>query len=183
VYLATARAHPPAAVARQRERDFRLAYPLVEKLTERAYELLLVFHAVVRRHRKAALPPLVDGDVAEAAKALAATFETAERGIIYEHQAASLQAQRLVRDWTGSLTSVQSRLGAGFERDAVIALRRIEQGARQASEVLGESQAAYLDFLDRLPGEIDDALHAEQPSGDAPQAETPSPQNSRIILS
>ena len=40
---------------------------------------------------------LIDDDVAEAAAALAATFETASRGVIYEHRPASLPAERLAR--------------------------------------------------------------------------------------
>ena len=44
----------------------------------------------------AELQPLVDDDVAEAMAALAATYETAARGVIYEHRPASLPAERLV---------------------------------------------------------------------------------------
>jgi class 3 adenylate cyclase len=41
---------------------------------------------------------LNDDDVADAAGALAATFETAARGVIYEHAPESLVARRLADD-------------------------------------------------------------------------------------
>jgi hypothetical protein len=175
-YLATARVHPPAAVARQRERDFRFALPLLHKLPDRAYQLLLVLQVVVRRHRGAALPPLHDSTVADAAQSLAATLETATRGIIYEHQAASLPAQRLVIDLKAALDAAAGQAGPGLERDAALALRRIEEGARKARHELGGangSETEYLDFLDRLPGEVDEAsgpgaLGRRRPGGGRP---------------
>ena len=48
------------------------------------------------RYEAPELQPLIDDDVAEAMAALAATFETASRGVIYEHRPASLPAERLV---------------------------------------------------------------------------------------
>ena len=98
VYLASARTHPPAAVVRRRERDFRFLYTVLHKLPEQAYEALGVVHDGIARYRPSAIPPLQDGDVADAAAALASTFETAARGIIYEHQPSSLPAQRLMSE-------------------------------------------------------------------------------------
>jgi hypothetical protein len=152
IYLATARIHPPATVARQRERDFRFALTLVHKLPERVYAILLLFQATITAYRKAALPPLVDTDVAEAAASLAATLETAARGIIYEHAPRSLAAQRLMTALRDELSRVgQHRPGSIRETDAALALRRIETGARTGAEALGTSETAYLDFLQRLP--------------------------------
>lgn len=187
-YLVSARAHPAAAVTRQRERDFRFVLPLLEKLPERSYQLLLLFQLVVKRHRKDALPPLADATVAEAAGTFAATLETAARGIIYEHQAPSIPAQRLVAELRAALDAASREAGRpGLERDAAAALRRLEQGARTAKAALGDEGAGghgheYLDFLERLPAELASASHEtgeREGSGLPPAA---SPASSRIIL-
>lgn len=156
VYLASARSHPAAVVVRQRERDFRFALPILQKLSERSYQLLRLFQAVVRRYRRTAIPPLVDSEVADAAGAFASTLETADRGIIYEHQPSSLVAQRLLTELRAALESAaRSRTsGAGLERDAASALRRMERAARGARKELEETDTAYLAFLDRMPAEL-----------------------------
>jgi hypothetical protein len=184
VYLASARAHPPATLARQRERDFRFVVSWLQGLPERTSHLLLLCQAVVRRHRAGAIPPLTDADVAEAASALAATLETAARGIIYEHQAESLVAQRLVGELRTVLTSAARDAAPGFERDAAVALRRLERAARDAASALEPSREALLNLLDRLPEEM---KSAEMESNTEPNAAgaagaTAAPVEARIII-
>jgi len=185
-YLASAR-HHRSGVARQRERDFRFALPMLQKLTERAYQLLLLFQSVVRRYRRTAIPPLLDVEVADAAGALASTLETADRGIIYEHQPASLAAQRVLTELRESLEAAgRSRSsGPGLERDAAAALRRIERAARDARRNLEDTETAYLAFLDRMPAEVapEASSLAGSPSSGAGQGDQPPAAPSpRIIL-
>lgn len=150
-WLKASASHPPATVLRQRERDRQFIGPLVQGLPPRALNLFVVLQDVIRRHRAGSIPALLDVDVADAARTLAATLETAGRGIIYEHQTTSLPAQRLVAslrttlEEAGKATSQASAL----ERDAAAVLRRIEAAATQAAPVLGGDQA-FLDFLDRV---------------------------------
>src|SRR5262249_37174423 len=73
-YLASASAHPPAAVLRQRERDLPVLATLLTGLNERQGDLLALLTSQVRRARVGAIPPLRDEDVREAATALAATL-------------------------------------------------------------------------------------------------------------
>ena len=82
--------------------------------------------ALISRHQGEALQKLVDDDVAQAAEALAATLETAGRGIVYEHRTASLPAERLLTELKTLVTEVTREGGSALERDAAIALRRIE---------------------------------------------------------
>jgi hypothetical protein len=129
---------------------------MLHDLPQRPYLLTLLLLDVVRRHRKGALPPLTDQDVREAAAALAATLETESRGLIYEHQAASLPAQRLLHDLRDTVDELGKRAegSRSLVRDAAAALRRIEWGSREAAEGLGGGPAtgvAFLDILDRLP--------------------------------
>jgi hypothetical protein len=150
-YLAAAQAHPPAAVLRQRERDLPLLASLLEGLNATQGDLLALLQAQVRSARATALPPLRDEDVREAAGALASTLETAARGIVYEHQPASIPALRLMRAWQESLAEIE-RHGQTL-RPALVAqvLRRTEQVARDAAKTLGEDGTeAFLNFLDRV---------------------------------
>ena len=119
-YLTASRAHPPAAQVRQRERDARFLAPVVRGLTERSLTLLFLFHDIIRRHKKSAIPPVVDEDVADAAASLASTLETSGRGIIYEHRATSLPAQRLQGDLQRGIDEVVRAGGSpgAVERDA-----------------------------------------------------------------
>ena len=100
VYLASARTHPPAIVQRRQERDVSFIVPLVADLTETQYRLLLMFQSATVKHAASAVPGVRDEDIAAAADAAAATLETARKGIIYEHQAVSVPAQRLTAEFS-----------------------------------------------------------------------------------
>jgi hypothetical protein len=153
---------------------------MVENLPDRAYQLALVFQSVVRSHRKGSLTPLSDAEIADAAGVFAATLETASRGIIYEHQAATMSAQRLVGAFKAALAEVGKGGGSALEREAALALRRIEDGAKRARESLDDSPTAFLEFLDRLPAELDAALRE---TDEQPAEATAAPESaSRIIL-
>jgi hypothetical protein len=135
-YLATAREHPAAVVQRQHERDMQFLLPRIADLTETQYRVFLFVQALVLQHTKGAMPPPNDVDVADAAASVAATLETARKGIIYEHHAASLPAQRLGTEIGRAIADLTERAGsngARMERDAAAALRRLERAAREAA--------------------------------------------------
>ena len=129
-YLATARIHPPAIMQRQQELDRTMLLPLLQGLSERQAKLFLMLAAAASRFRPDALQKLVDDDVAQAAGALASTLETAAKGILYEHHPASAVAARLRMDLKGVVDEIVKNAGSALERDAAIALRRIEHAAQ-----------------------------------------------------
>ena len=129
-YLSTARTHPPAVIQRQQDMDRSMMLPLLQGLSERQARLFLMMSALTAQHRAAGLQRLVDEDIAEASGALASTLETAGRGIVYEHQPASLIAARLMSEMKTTLDEVVKNAGSALERDAAIALRRVEHGAK-----------------------------------------------------
>src|SRR5215212_5045639 len=96
VWLASAREHPPAAAVRQQQRDRALMMPLMVDFTERQAELFFLIGSFLLRYEPPELQPLVDEDIVDGLGALASTFDTAARGLIYDHRAASLSAERLV---------------------------------------------------------------------------------------
>jgi hypothetical protein len=147
VYLAAARVHPPAQVKRQHERDVRFLGPLVADLREPQIAVLMVLQEAIRRYRPTALPRLTDVDVHEAADALASTYETARRGILYDHQPASLQASRLAQHLRTSIARLTEEGGQVAERAAAAALRVIATAAQQGSKSLDGGDTAYLDLI------------------------------------
>jgi len=54
-------------------------------LSQAQSQLFFVLNTFLQRYEPSELQPLIDEDVAEAAAALAATAETASRGLIYDH--------------------------------------------------------------------------------------------------
>ena len=155
-YLSASRAHPAAIVQRQRDRDMRFLLPRIADLSEPQYLLFMLFQAVVLQHTGQATPVPHDADVAEAAASVAATLETARKGIIYEHRAASIPAQRLASEISKALNEVAGRAGAEaarLERDAAAALRRLERTARDARAEVPDperEESSWLALADRL---------------------------------
>ena len=123
--------------------------PLLHGLSERQQKLLLLVQLFLRGNRANA-PALHDEDIAQAARALAETRETANRGIIYEHTPASLNAQRLAADLT-ALLEAQAKEGSRVrDGDAAVVMRRVEAAAQKAGTVLPGSETAYRSLLKRI---------------------------------
>ena len=170
-YLQAARAHPAAVEQRQRELDVAVIAPTLRDLTERQQQLFFLLLGVARGQADDPLRPLLDADVADAVSALAATYETSARGVIYEHQTQSLPAQRLVSDLQAALAEL-SREGRArlVEREAPHALRAIERGVRAVAALPGAGRTAYLELARRVIGAAAgaDATRPEDPP--APRA-------------
>ena len=154
-YLNIARAHPPAIVQRQLEVDRAMMLPLLQGLSERQARLFLMLANVASRYQPDTLQKLVDDDIAQAAGALASTLETAAKGIVYEHQPASLVGARLMGELKGVVEGVIKNGGSALERDAAVVLRRIEHAARMMVTVrpnTNELQQLFARVLAPPPG-------------------------------
>lgn len=136
-------------VRRQQEDDVAVLLPSIAHLTERQYELYFLFHGVVARHEPEGFARLHDEDVADAAGAVAATLETAARGVLYEHTPAALPAQRLAREITARLADVRSHGVTVYDGEAAIALRAMERAARE-TRLKRPGEDAYLALMTRL---------------------------------
>ncbi len=128
-------------------RDGRVLAALLHDLSDQQAQLLWTVHRVVDAHRTVTMPPLADSDLVDAIDAVAATLETAARGIIYAHAPRSLGARSLVAELQPLVT--QAQRDRRLERDAILVLRRIERVARAARTTLEDSATAYLDFIGR----------------------------------
>ena len=168
-HLATAREHPAAVVKRQQQEDVAVLLPGIQHLTERQYQLFFLFHTAIARHKPEGFSRLIDDDVAEAAGAVAATLETSARGVIYEHQAQSLTAQRLASELKALLTEIKSQGATVLDGEAAIVLRAIEDGAKHTRRAHGvaEGDTSYLALMGRLL-QVRKATPPSEPS--APQS-------------
>jgi hypothetical protein len=160
IYLTTAQRHPAAIVKRQQEQDLTVLMTALGPLSEPQLQLFFLMHTVISRFKPEG-PPLVDADIAEAAGALGASFETASRGVLYEQQATSPAAEALRRELKALLTKVGGEGGTRFEREAAVVLRGIERGAKHETPGIGTGTVDYLTLVARILNERPpDASHA-----------------------
>jgi hypothetical protein len=173
-YLASAREHPAAVVRRQQERDLSVLLPTIQQLTERQYQLFFLFQTVIARHKPQGFARLVDDDVAEAAAAMAATLETAARGLIYEHATQSLLAQRLVTEMKGLLDELRQQGATVYDGEVAIVLRAVEEGARTTRKDADGGDVAYLTLMARLLQQNSGSPQAAGSASSAPDERGPS---------
>ena len=168
VYLASAREHPAAVVRKQAERDVAILLPSIRHLTERQQQLFFLFHSAIGQHTPEAFGRLQDEDVAEATAAVAATLETADRGVIYDHVPQSPIAAALARALKAMLEEVRAQGTRVYDGEAAMALRAIERGARDTRMALPGDAAAYLGLVGRL-------LHANRAAQPPGSTQEPQP--------
>ena len=167
IYLTTGQRHPAAMVRRQQEQDLTVLLTALGRLSEPQLQIFFVLHAFISRFTPDGLP-LVDADVADAVGALATSFETASRGVLYEGQASSPAGEALRRELKTYLAKLAGEGGgARLEREVAVVLRGIERGARHEAPGIGDGPVDYLTLVSRI-------LQERPPN--AAQA------NSRIIL-
>jgi len=147
-HLAASREHPAAIVRKQQEADVAALLPSMSGLTERQHQLFFLFQSVIAKSRPEGLARLTDDDVAAAATACAATIETAAKGVLYEHSPDSLPAQKLAGEIRALLAQLREHGATVYDREAAIALRAIEKGARELTNP--ENPIAYLSLMSRL---------------------------------
>ncbi|MBM3778267.1 MAG: hypothetical protein FJW23_08510 [Acidimicrobiia bacterium] len=171
VYLTSSREHPAAVVRRRQEQDVRAILPFIRQLTERQYQLFFVLHSAITRYQPSGVQRLTDTDVAEAAGSMAASIETAARGVLYEHTPQSPIARRLVEEMKQVLDAVEKEVGRSMQLETAVVLRSIERGAREAGATAGAggSDTAYLQIMGRLLGEARARRPEEEAAADGPR--------------
>jgi hypothetical protein len=173
-YLTIAREHPSAAVLRQQQRDIALLMTLLQDFNQRQSEWVFVSIRAIAAYQAPPLQPLRDADVADALSSLAATSDTAARGVIYEHQPESMSAQRLAAAVKTVLTEAGGYRDSATERDVAAALRRIAVTMTDDNQQPAPGAPdAFLAFLARI-------LAASAAEEAKPATEHPVP--SRLIV-
>ena len=164
-YLTSAREHPAARVVRQQEDDLGSIVPFMRDFSDRQSQLFFLMLTFLARYSPMPsrspemsadvyltpeLQSLVDEDVTEAFAALAATYETASRGVLYEHRPRSSPADRLMSALKPLLTEAGQAGGSAFERDAAVVLRRLEEASKQPAVEDPVNRRGFLDLVARV---------------------------------
>jgi hypothetical protein len=150
IYLESAQRHPAAVVKRQHEADLVVLMQALGRISEPQLQLFFLIQTFISRFKPEGVSRLVDADVAAAVGALASTFETTSRGVLYEHQAPSPAGEALRRELKALLAEVGRGHGSRFERDAVEVLRGIERGAKHDTPGMGGGAVDYLTLVARI---------------------------------
>lgn len=124
--------------------------PVIRGLSERQYQLFFLVQGTLYQLAQTGELPVDDKVVCDTVQALAATYETASKGIIYEHQATSLHAERLSRELKPLLEGEEGQRPVASGHDLIEVLRRIERLAEKAHVALEGGNRAYLDLVGRL---------------------------------
>ena len=161
VYLEHAHRHPAAAVKRQQEADLIVLMTALGRVSEPQLQLFFLLQSTILRFKPDTFTEVSDADVADAAGAIAASLETAGRGVLYEHQTNTITASALRRELKTVLDQVGRGGGSRFEREAAEVLRGIERGARHETLGAGAGPRDYLSLVARV-------LQERPPRADAP---------------
>lgn len=156
-WLVSAREHPPAAIVRQQQHDVGFLVQFMRDFSQRQSQLFFLVVTFLVRYEPPALHALIDDDVAEAMSALASTFETASRGLIYDPRPASALAERLKTALRPMLAEAGQGAGSPFERDAAVVLRRVEEAIRGVRALDPPNRQAFLDLVRRVVTKAPDA--------------------------
>lgn len=187
-WLRSARVHPHAAQQRQQDQDAALVVPLIRGLDDGGYAVLMACLPAAVAFRNEAQPPPLDTDLQAAAGALAATAETAIRGVLYEHQAETPVAARLARAMSQPLADAAAAGIPRLDHSTAAAMRRVEAAVQEFRRVGHAAPDAYLSFLARVlkPRLADAQTGVELEAGGdpllAPLADVPAASASRIII-
>lgn len=175
-YLSASREHPPAVKRREQMRDMMVLLSTAGEMTREQGDLLFATLGMLVDLPSDDLVRTTDDEVAEAAASLAATIETAERGLIYEHRPSSLAAERLARALRERLKTLEDKPRPGIRRDLAVALRALEKVAREARKHLPGGSEACLGLARRVR---DDWLEKTE---DARRSAIDKPSSSTIII-
>ncbi|HTU98989.1 MAG TPA: hypothetical protein VMF13_00510 [Luteitalea sp.] len=149
-WLQAARAHPHAALQRQQERDSALVVPLVEELSDTEYGVLMTCLQAAVTVRPDIAPPPLDTDLEQAAVALAATAETATRGVLYEHHPEGPVAARLALAMREALIEPKAAGVPRLDAATSVALRRLVDVMQAYRRSEPEPRDGFFAFLGRV---------------------------------
>jgi len=127
-----------------------LVVPGLTGLSVAQQQLFLLALPLVDRFKGEGLDAAVDSDVADAASTLAASYETAARGVIYEHRADTAPARRLAAEIKTVFEALGRDRPSGFASEAAQVLRRIEERVRDVHAAGGDQRHGFLDLVARV---------------------------------
>jgi hypothetical protein len=181
-FLAASRSHPPAAVRKQHDQDLGAVSPALAGLSEPRQQLFLFTLTLVDRFRGEGLDAAADADAASAAAALAATFETASKGLIYEQRPDSVPAQRMADGIRGVFEQLGRGRPSSFAADAAVVLRQLEDRIGAVRQASPGDPRAFLALAGRVARRLGGPGPAEDGAADGQTGPAATRSGSAIIL-
>ena len=149
-HLESAHRHPAAVVRKQIDADVTVLMGTIGRLSEQQLQLFFLLHTMVLSYKPEGLARMTDLDVALAAGALAASLETASKGVIFEQSTGSVVAEGLRRALRPVVDEVTKGGGSRVEREVAVVLRGMERGARHEGNLIPAGDTSYLDLVARV---------------------------------
>ncbi|MBM3807011.1 MAG: hypothetical protein FJW22_02335 [Acidimicrobiia bacterium] len=149
-YLQTAQRHPPAVVKKQIDHDVTVLMASIGRLSEPQLQVFFLVQSMVLAYRPEGLSRLTDSDVALAAGALAASFETASKGVIFEEATSSVPAEDLRKTLKPVLEEITRNGGSRAQREVAVVMRAIERGAKHEGGFIPDGETVYLELVGRV---------------------------------
>jgi hypothetical protein len=149
-YLESAQRHPAAVVKKQIDADVAVLMSTIGRMSEQQLQLFFMLQSMVVAYKPEGLARLTDADVALATGALAASLETASKGVIFEEGTGSVVAEGLRRSLKPIIDEITKGGGSRVEREVAVVLRGMERGARHEGKLIPEGDSSYLDLVARV---------------------------------
>jgi hypothetical protein len=149
-YLESAQRHPAAVIRRQIDHDVTLLMATIGRLSEQQLQLFFLLQSMVLSHQPEGLARLTDADVALATAGLAASLETASKGVIFEEASGSVPAEGLRRTLKPLVEELTKDGGPRVAGEVTAVLRGMERGARHEGGFIPDGETAYLDLVARV---------------------------------
>jgi hypothetical protein len=157
-------------VRKQQDQDLAVLTPALAGLSESRQQLFLFTVTLVDRFRGDGLDAASDADAASAAAALAGTYETAAKGLIYEQRPDSIPARRIADGIKGMYDQFGRGRPSGFAADAAAVLRQVEDRVRAVQRATPRDARAFLDLAGRMAKRLGSGPEGAPAEGDAAAA-------------
>jgi hypothetical protein len=149
-YLDAAQRHPAAVIKKQIDRDLAQLMLTVGRLSEQQLQLFFLLQSMVLSYKPEGLSRLTDTDVASATGALAASLESASKGVIFDEALPSVPAEALRKTVKPILDEIMKNGGSGAERQVAVVLRAMERGAKHEGGLIPDGETTYLELVGRV---------------------------------
>jgi hypothetical protein len=163
-------------IKRQIDADVTILMATIGRLSEQQLQLFFLLQSMALSYKPEGLSRLTDADVALAAGALAASLETASKGLIFEESTGSVVAEGLRRALKPVIDEVTKSGGSRVEREVALVLRGLERGAKHDGGHIPAGETSYLELVARV-------FQHQQPTRPRRSGETgPDPAKPLIVL-
>jgi hypothetical protein len=119
----------------------------VGRLSEQQLQLFFILQSMILSYKPEGISRLTDTDVAQAAGALAASLESATKGVIFDEALSSVPAEGLRKNVKPVIEEITQK---GGTREVALILRAIERGARHEGGTIADGETSYLDLVGRV---------------------------------